>query len=169
MLSSLNIVDPELARKLVQRGWTEVDRGFRLGPCWEWNGSRIMARGGYGRMRHESRDNYAHRLAYRAWNGEIPQGLDVLHKCDNPPCINPFHLFVGTRAENVYDMINKGRSPVIGAQGERHHHARLTVEQVVGIRKLAAEGLSSFDIGRRYGIFPSTVWKIRTRKAWKHV
>lgn len=77
------------------------------GECWEWQGYRIDK--GYGRLRHEGGKKLAHRVSYEAFVGAIPDGMCVLHKCDNPPCVNPDHLFLGTNLDNVKDCINKGR------------------------------------------------------------
>jgi hypothetical protein len=79
-----------------------------LDECWEWSASRFNA--GYGQCGHK----LAHRVSYEYFIGQIPSGICVLHKCDNPPCVNPKHLFLGTRKDNTHDMINKGRDTIIG-------------------------------------------------------
>lgn len=94
--------------RLRHRGWTCVDRvSYVDGDCWEWNG--ILTRDGYGAIRAHGRMRLAHRLAYTVWSGPIPDDLCVLHKCDNRRCINPDHLFLGTRLDNTADMLSKGR------------------------------------------------------------
>lgn len=89
--------------RLRHHGWTVTES-----DCWEWAGHRTGR--GYGRIGVSGRLMYSHRLAYEAWVGPIPDGMHVLHRCDNPPCINPAHLFLGTDAENVRDRDGKGRT-----------------------------------------------------------
>lgn len=103
-------------------GWVVTDKG-----CWEWCGRR--ATNGYGKAR---RDNSAHRLAYEAWVGPIPEGHVVRHKCDNPPCINPAHLETGTHRDNMSDMVSRGRGR--GTPGVNHRAAKLTEQDVLDIR-----------------------------------
>jgi hypothetical protein len=87
------------------RFWAKVV--VHPGGCWEWRGRRMPK--GYGKLNRGTKTVYAHRLAFELRNGPIPDGLYVLHKCDNPPCINPDHLFLGTQADNVRDRDTKGR------------------------------------------------------------
>lgn len=104
--------------------------------CWEWQGSK---RNGYGRMIIGSRTDgtrktvSTHRLSYELHYGEIPQGMEICHKCDNPCCINPDHLFAGTRQDNVDDRERKGRNNP--PKGEKHAKAKLTELDVLTIRK----------------------------------
>jgi hypothetical protein len=96
--------------------------------CWEW--TAVKNRDGYGRLRVNGRMVLAHRLAYTYFIGEIPEGMVLLHTCNNPGCVNPEHLRVGTQAENVAHCIASGRR----ARGERYGFAKLTMEDVVLIR-----------------------------------
>jgi len=89
----------------IRRFWDRVDKA---GDCWLWRG--LIDRNGYGRIGDNYRVALAHRFAYEAAIGPIPAGLDVLHSCDNPPCVNPAHLRVGTHAENMADMVRRGRA-----------------------------------------------------------
>ena len=88
-----------------ERFWAKVDKD---GDCWTWM-ARRQPRGGYGQFQLDGRTRSAHRVAWTLTNGPIPDGLCVLHRCDNPPCVNPEHLWLGTKAENNQDMTEKGR------------------------------------------------------------
>lgn len=130
-------------------GWTEVTRRPELGPCWEWNGVRL-SRSGYGQVSLQSRRTaMAHRTSYVLHVGPIPDGMEVCHRCDNPPCVNPAHLFLGTRRENAADMVAKHRD----LRGSRSPYAKLTFEQADAIRaEYAAGGISQTEIAERYGV-----------------
>lgn len=93
---------------------------------------------------------YAHRAAYSELVGQIPEGMQVLHKCDNPPCWNPEHLFLGTHQDNVTDKMAKGR--YVGISGDRHPNSTLSEADVSDIRMLKGFGLSVVDIAREYGV-----------------
>lgn len=127
--------------------------------CWEWTAARTAA--GYGVIRKGPRNQYAHRLAYELMNGPIADGLCVCHRCDNPPCINPKHLFLGTKEDNSRDMAAKGRS------GGRP--SKLTPDQVREIRALADGGMIHREIGVRYGMTRRGIGSIVLRKTWRRV
>jgi predicted DNA-binding protein (UPF0251 family) len=91
----------------------------------------------------------------------------VLHRCDQPPCINPAHLFLGTRSDNVRDAVRKGRSTP--QYGEFNPQAKLCAPVVQAIRRAAMLGCSQASLGRQYGVRQSTIWKILRRERWKHV
>ena len=103
-----------------QRFWRQVARG-EPGDCWRWLGG---TRKGYGRFKLKGRMVTAHRHAYELEVGPIPDGLFVLHECDNPSCVNPRHLFLGTQLDNIRDRDKKGRH--VACHGERHGEAKLT-------------------------------------------
>lgn len=143
--------------------------------CWErcWEVLPATARGGYARLEVAGRSQYAHRLSWELFQGPVPDGLCVLHRCDNPPCVNPAHLFLGTIVDNNRDRTEKGRTSRHGApRGEANPRARLTEAAVLAIR---AE-YRSFDrqrsiraLGRRYGVSSATVREVVKGVRWRHV
>jgi hypothetical protein len=102
--------------------------------CIIWNGARDYC--GYGIFRHK----HTNRVAWEIANGEIPLGKDVLHKCDNPPCVNPEHLCVGSHSDNMADMVLKGRGKGPSRPGEDNPSAKFTKKDVIEIRRLFATG-----------------------------
>lgn len=139
--------------------------------CWEWQGYK---RNGYGRTTIGSRTNgtrrseCTHRISYMLNYGEIPKGMDVCHKCDNPSCINPKHLFLGTPRDNAVDCLNKGRRHDIS--GENKHNAKLTKTDVENIRKIyELKELSLRELARKYNVNRKTMWNAITGKTWKCV
>jgi hypothetical protein len=163
-----NYADPGHARF-----WSKVDRS---GDCWLWTATRRAD--GYGQFRHAGEMHGAHRFSYEIERGPIPGGLMVLHRCDNPPCVNPAHLFLGTGVDNARDMVEKGRS-LAGARAPSHLHperlprgadhprARLTDSDVLMLRAAPRRTLSS--IARRLGVCTATVWAAASGKTWKHL
>lgn len=154
--------------------WSRVLRGE---GCWEWQGARNQD--GYGTLWVNRRKVRAHRVAWGLSVGEIPRGLLVLHRCDNPPCCNPAHLWIGTHADNSADMVAKGRArggangglggPLpydVQPRGERSGSARLTEGNVRAIR---ASSLPQGELGELYGVSGVAIWKARSRKTWAHV
>lgn len=108
---------------------------------------------------------FAHRLAWIIKHGDIPGDLYVLHRCDNPPCVNVDHLFLGTQQDNNRDKLLKGRH----AKGEQCRRSHLTEDMVRAIRAARDSGESQYSIGRRFGIAQQTVHKIVSRQRWAHV
>lgn len=131
--------------------------------CLEWPGERDSD--GYGRTGKKTGSRGAHRVAWEATHGPIGDGMEVCHHCDNPPCCNPEHLFLGTRAENQRDMTEKARQ----ARGVRSGMAKLTDEQVREIRRLVTEGAGREKIAGRFGITRQNVTHIERRVTWQHV
>lgn len=159
--------------------WQKVDV---RGPddCWEWKACRHKS--GYGQMRLGKQRLAAHRFSLMLKTGRtFPRKSFVCHRCDNPPCCNPRHLFIGTQLDNMRDMWSKGRGPCgdrSGAKrhpegirrGELHGKAKLTTQMVVKMRSQFNSGcLSIPDIAKAFSLHPGSVWKIIHRKAWKHV
>lgn len=131
-----------------ERVWAKVDkRGDD--ECWRWNACGTTR--GYGIMTMAGENFLAHRLIYELCVGAIPEGIFVLHRCDNRRCVNPAHLFLGTAQDN---------------KGERNSHAKLTELAVISIRR--APGLG-YEIAKQYGVTPTQISNIKRRKSWRHV
>ena len=145
-----------------ERFESKVDRS---GDCHLWTAARCHK--GYGRFGIKKGTTcLAHRFAVELSGREVPPGSVVRHTCDNPPCVNPAHLVVGTQAENVQDMKGRGRGR--WAKGETHFRAKLTQDQVREIRDLLAwGGMTQAKIGPLYGVDCSTVSNIKTGDSWK--
>ena len=135
--------------------------------CWEYNGC-CHIHNGYGTLRVNGKQYKAHRLMWEITNGPIPNDLRVLHTCDNPPCCNPEHLFLGTQQDNVADMIAKGRSNY-SMQGNKNGRSVVQVEDIPIIRKLCDDGFKHTEIAELYGVQSSAISKIATGKTWSHI
>jgi hypothetical protein len=131
--------------------------------CWLWMGARVSK--GYGSIRIADKIIAAHRLSWKLHKGEIPENSHVLHTCDNPPCVNPDHLFLGTNDDNVQDKIAKGRLRC--ECGERRYNAKLTEELVRQIR--SDPSISNKEWAKRLDVHYATIHHARTGKWWKHV
>lgn len=162
-----------------KRGMATMPFGIRLrinskkNPktgCWEWCGSK---RNGYGRLIVGSRTNgtrksvSAHRASYEHFVGKIPVGMEVCHKCDNPCCINPNHLFLGTRQENIDDRESKGRNNP--PKGEKNGRAKLSEIDVLEMRAKRKTGMSFQKIADEYGVHKKTVMDAVSGKNWASV
>jgi len=155
-----------MAGKLVpieRRFWGKVEKGD---GCWLWNGSKDVR--GYGRIGAGgggSAPLLAHRVAWELTRGPIPDRLVVCHRCDNPSCVNPDHLFLGSHKTNTQDAVQKGRMP----RGERHYKAKLNEAAVLEIRRMGDRNVSMTHIGRIFGVDPETARDVVKRRKWKHV
>jgi len=159
--------------------------GLRPDDCYSWRGA--VNSDGYGGIKDNGRSRGAHRVAYELTYGPIPDGRDVLHTCDNPPCSNPRHLFLGDASTNMLDMNAKGRRvyprgdehplrkhPELATRGEAVNTAKLTVEDVLAIRAAwpgRGSGHWAYCVGTasHYGVSPQAIEKIVQRINWKHV
>jgi HNH endonuclease len=151
---------------VADRFWSYVDRRG-ADECWPWTGSCTK---GYGTLRIGGRGAQAPRLSWEIHCGPIPGGMWILHHCDNPPCVNPAHLFLGTVDDNNNDKIQKGRQR--GAVGDRNGMAKLTEAQVREIRVTYVKGDPQFGcraLSRQYGVSPTVIRRIVTRVLWKHL
>lgn len=136
--------------------------------CWEWQAARD--KDGYGKFGQNRKDLRAHRVAYKLMVDEIPDGVHVLHRCDNPPCCNPDHLFLGTNTDNMRDKMAKGRDNSWKVSGENNVDAKLTNYDILAIRlEYAMGGNTQRKIGAAYGVSQSAIYLIVNRKNWKHV
>jgi hypothetical protein len=153
---------------ITKRFWPKVDQS---GECWLWTGKRTHD--GYGQIRVGSADEshaMAHRVAYEIENGEIPAGMLVLHRCDNPSCVRPSHLFLGTCSDNVQDAISKHRMAV----GAANPRAKLRDLDVVvirhryrfdrGVRRAATLKL----LAQQFRVSKDSIWDIVSGRTWKH-
>lgn len=138
--------------------------------CWEWTGMKLLPPNlPYGRFKYFGKEIRAHRLSWMLSGRQIPKGMIVCHKCDNPKCVNPEHLFVGTYKDNMEDASKKGRMWSPGNTttcGEIHPKAKLTEEAVRFIR---SSSLSSRLLGIKFNVHRSAIKGVRRFKTWKHV
>ena len=151
----------------MDRFWQKV---VRRGPdeCWEWTG--VKDRNGYGQMSISGKTKRTHRLSYELQNGPIPSGLHVLHNCDNPSCVNPKHLHLGTHQDNVREMNERGRWNAGGPSGERHGMAKLVAEQVLQIRsRYAAGGISQRALASEFNVSQRQILDILKQRRWRHL
>lgn len=157
---------PVNERPLLPRFWSGFDR--MPNGCWVWKRSRRHF--GYGIIRDRCKVMLAHRLSWEIHNGPIPHGLFVLHKCDNPPCVNPDHLFLGTQADNMADMDSKNRRFVPRLQGEQTGRvAKLTNAQAREVYDRLRRGERGSSIARRFNVSHCIVSNIKRGKTWKGV
>lgn len=143
-----------------QRFWSKVRKDEQTG-CWLWTAALFS--NGYGSFVADGRQGRAHRYSYRLHRGPIPAGMLVCHTCDNPRCVNPAHLFVGTPKDNAQDRNAKGRT----ASKERHGYSKLTARQVYEIRILHEDGYLRFsDLARFYGVTDKQIANVVNRRSW---
>lgn len=148
--------------------------------CIEWKGN--INENGYGRFSYKRRGELAHRAAWRLFRGEIPKGMCLLHRCDNPPCVNLDHLFLGDRGDNARDMASKGRQwvqqnpaarPVCPIEkkprGEQHGMSKLNEAVVLAIRRRASRGELGKHLAAEFGCAPSLISQVIRGQVWQHV
>lgn len=158
-------------RDLQERFWENVDKSE---GCWDWTGYKSH---GYGRITVGPRRNQktwsAHRLSWTLAFGEIPLGMVVCHRCDNPSCVRPDHLFIGTQQDNIRDMVAKGRHAIgprrAYARGANVYGAKLSDDEVREVRQLASLGWKKGRIAELFCISETQVYNIIGRRTWSHV
>lgn len=143
---------------LAERFWEKV-RVAGADECWEWQAADNGL--GYGLLGVEGRMIYAHQLSYEFEHGPFSITKCVLHSCDNPPCVNPAHLFLGTKKDNSRDMASKRRAA--GQDGRK-----LKPEEVARIRERITSGEIQRALAREYGVSDTTISEIKTGRTWSH-
>lgn len=146
-------------KTIEERFWEKVDKS---GDCWLWLG---QTNGGYGVISCNGKDKYAHRVSWQIHNGNIPGDILVLHTCDNPPCVNPDHLWLGTDADNTNDKVKKNRHLC----GSSQPNSKLHESDVLVIRELWSVGTSKKAIAWLFDIAEGTAYQIAKRTSWRHI
>lgn len=132
--------------------------------CWLWAG--YLNKDGYGKFRYKGHVRGAHRISWILFKTPIPNGLCVLHKCDNPKCVNPSHLFIGTQIDNIKDMVKKKRWRGPDQSAEKSHRAKLNWKSVKLIRQLKKEGHPVWAISNAFAISQANIYFILNNQTW---
>ena len=153
---------------ITERFWSRI-KVLTAKDCWEWQG--YLSPKGYGKIFIERGKSMmlVHRFSYILHHGSIPDNLFVLHRCDNPRCVNPNHLWLGTKNDNNQDCIAKGRRNNVGSKGESHPNVSLTDAQVIEIRNLFANHRTIQEIATQYGMSHGAISHIVKGRSWKHL
>ena len=148
-----------------ERFWSKVEVG-KEDDCWEWLGAKNSY--GYGSIYIHGQRKKAHRIGWRLQEGDIPKKKQVLHSCDNPPCINSHHLFLGTQQDNAIDRETKHRGN--HPRGEKNGRSKLTAEKVVEIRAIYLTGVAGhYMLAEMFGVKKSTIDSLLSRRSWRHI
>jgi hypothetical protein len=159
----------EINPRTVSYFWQRVDKSPHPKGCWMWAGSKVRShKGNYGRMGYGRSRPGAHRFSWALHNGPIPEDMEICHSCDNPLCVNPEHLWLGTHHQNMLDCDVKDRRPPSMTKGNTPNR-KLTAEQVIEISELLKQGVTRREIGKRYGVNPVTITAINLGKSWSHI
>ena len=129
--------------------------------CWIWN--KCLNQNNYGVIRARGKNYLAHRLSFEIFKKENPKNKFVCHKCDNPLCINPEHLFLGTQKDNLKDAKNKNRM----INGESHYRSKLKINDILEIKKMCKSGITQKLISKKFNVSESNISKINSNKTWK--
>lgn len=150
-----------MTEKDQQRFWSKVNLGTEEN-CWDWTASCVTA--GYGKFSYKSKAFDAHRFSYFLHFGEIPRGMFVCHRCDNPKCVNPSHLFLGTNLDNVKDMIAKR----LHRFGDKTSRSKVANKEIKKIKTLYKKGISQKQLAKKFGICQSSISRILSGKNHKY-
>ena len=151
---------------VAERFWSKVDR-TNPDACWPWTAS--TQKRGYGQISVGGRPRIATRVCWELTNGPIPPGLFVCHRCDNPACVRPAHLFLGTPGDNIHDMDAKGRRVKKNPVGSKHGCAKLDEVRVAKIKRRIAAGEPQKELAREYGVSCGAINHIAKGRQWRHV
>ena len=152
-----NLTDKQKKEEMKKAFFKHVDK---TDTCWVWrNANKGKGKLHYGSFTFRRKIYLAHRLSWKLHNGDIPERMWILHKCDNPSCVNPDHLFLGTAMDNQRDKLAKGRCVV----------EKLTIEKVKEIRNKLEMGITSGRLAKDYGVSATTIHNIKSRKTWRDV
>lgn len=132
--------------------------------CWNWTGAKNKE--GYGQFTINNRNHRSNRIAYLIYVGDIPEEMNVCHTCDNPSCVNPKHLFLGTRSDNMKDAYKKGRKT---NKGSNNPNSKLKEYQVIEIRNKYKSGIKQVDLANEYAVSRHVIFDIVRNKRWKHI
>lgn len=149
------------------RSWFEkaLEKTSKQGDCWVFLGAK--GGGGYGVIKNNGKQYGLSRLAFSELVEPLRPGMFVCHRCDNPACWNPDHLFQGTHADNMEDMAAKGRAS--RASGERKHTSKLKDDDVRKIRQLLRDGLSQRKVAAQFNVTQSCIWNISSGRCWSEI
>lgn len=153
-----------MAEPIGIRFWSKVETGP---GCWMWIGS--LDKKGYGRFMHDGRCALAHRVSYYLAYGGIPGGLHVLHTCDNPGCVNPDHLWLGTNLDNVLDSSKKKRRHTPRNQGGSNPSSKVSEKDIEEIKDRLSQGFTQVEVAQEYGLSKASLSRIANNQAWKEV
>lgn len=151
----------DITQQQINYFWSKVDIKSE-NECWNWLGCKIK---GYGTIKLNQKPIRTHRLSYFLTYGEITTGLLICHKCNNPSCCNPNHLYAGTNKENTQDIINSGNFKMVG---ESHWNSKLTFVQVSEIRELLSQGVKEKEVAKIYSMSKRQINDIKNRKSWNY-
>lgn len=160
-ISSGTSAHQDSASKIVDRFMAKV---VKTDGCWNWSARKTPQ--GYGRISVGNVNKLAHRVAFELMVGPIGE-LHVLHRCDNPSCVNPKHLWLGTNTENIADKVAKGRVPSF--VGSANPRSKLNDADVIAIRHAAASGVVQAELATQFGVTQAQISSIVRRKAWRHI
>lgn len=154
----MSYCEQKVLKKILER--IEID----INSCWNYKGCKILT--GYGHMHFRGIDFYVHRAMYILTYGEIPKGMQVLHRCDNPSCCNPEHLFLGTVADNMHDRDSKGRNR-FSKNDYKNKSNKLTKEQIKEIKKSLLEGNTVANLAKEYGVHYYDIYNIKINRSYR--